>query len=302
MVLPRFPEFIKIDLTHIEEIASYTSKFPPYNDFEFLSLWTYNSQEQNAASILNGNLVVKMQDFTTSDFFYSFLGSNHVKETITTLLAKSKEAGLGALRLVPEANLLNTSDLENYFKIEEDPDSFDYILSVADIAELTGSKYHDKRNLVKKFKKLHPTHSIELLDLREEKTRQHILDLFTRWEKYKGKDKTDTDTELQAIKRLFDVVDLLHLKGIGIYVDGVLVGFSTYHTVHDNFAILSFQKGDTSYPGIYEYLNHESAKHLRTLGSTHINYEQDLGIAGLRKAKQLWRPVTFHKKYTIGEK
>jgi hypothetical protein len=298
-MLETFPNFKKISVNDLLEIERFTRQFPPYNDFEFLSLWTYNSQNGNSICVLNDNLVIKIEDFITGDPFYSFLGTNQVVNTISILLKKSKEDYKSPLRLVPEENFKYVPDINRYFSIKEDPDSFDYILSVGEIAELKGSKYHDKRNLINKFKRLHPNHSIKLLDLNEKKTRNEIEALFTRWETKKGKKRQDTEKELIAIQRLFDVVDHLHLKGIGIYVDNQLVGFSTYHTLHDNFAILSFQKGDTSYSGIYEVLNHHSAKHLQELGSKYINYEQDLGIPGLRKAKQLWRPVAFHKKYTI---
>jgi hypothetical protein len=40
-------------------------------------------------------------------------------------------------------------------------------------------------------------------------------------------------------------------------------------------------------------------KKLRALGCEFINFEQDMGIAGLKQAKRLWRPVKYLKKYTI---
>lgn len=300
---PVFPNFKKLEISDQDLIEKFTRQFPPYNDFELMSLWTYNKGNKNSFSILYNNLVVKIQDFITGDIFYSFLGRNSIKDTITTLLKKSKEDSFGShLKLIPEVNLRSSSGLGRYFLIKEDPDSFDYILSVDELADLKGNKYHDKRNLVNRFQKLYPDHFVESLDLTNGKTKKNIEELFLSWEQKKGKNRNETGIELTAIQRIFDLVKVLNVTGTGIYIQNRLIGFSIYHTVQDNFAILSFEKADTSYKGIYEYLNNQAAKHLKTLGSVYINYEQDLGMSGLKKAKMLWRPVFFLKKYIIEEK
>jgi len=302
-MLPVFPNFKKIEIGDKDVIEKFTNKFQPYNDFELMSLWTYNKGDRNTFSILHDNLVVKIQDFITGKFYYSFIGTNNVKDVAEKLIQKSKEENLGnKLYLVPEISIKSSPDLEKYFLIKEDPDSFDYILSVNELAELRGNRYHDKRNMVKRFKKLYPDHYARPLDLTKEKTRKDIEDLFLFWGQKKGKTKTETEIELIAIKRVFDLVNVLKVTGIGIYLQGRLIGFSIYHPVQSNFAILSFEKADSSYRGIYEYVNYCAASHLKTLGCKYINYEQDLGIPGLKKAKMLWRPVFFLKKYIVEEK
>jgi|WetSurMetagenome_2_1015567.scaffolds.fasta_scaffold115976_1 uncharacterized protein len=302
-MLTVFPNFKKIELSDIDIIESLTKQFPPYNDFEFASLWTYNTEGNNAYSMLNGNLVIKIQDFVTGDYFYSFIGANQAKDTINELLAKSKKDKFGTkLYLIPEINLKSLPSLDKYFSIREDPDSFDYILSVDEVASLRGGKYYDKRNLVNRFKRLYPKHSVELLDLAKEKTRREIIELFMLWKQKKGKNIEEVEIELKAIKKMFGLVGRLNMMGIGIYSQNKLIGFATYHIVWDNYAIMSFEKGNTIYEGIYAYINHEAAKHLKELGVKYINYEQDLGIPGLKKAKMLWRPVFFLKKYIIEEK
>lgn len=296
-----FPNFKTLELGDHELIEKFVGQFPPYNDFEFISLWTYNTENKNSISFLNNNLVVRIQDCITGNFFYSFLGANKTKNTIEALLKKSKEENLETkLYLVPEASL-TSPDLYKHFSVKEDPDNFDYILSVNELADLKGKKYYDKRNLVNKFKRLYPQHSVVELDLAKEKTKQEIKEFFHLWEKQKGKKRNETQVELTAIEKLFDLINIFNVYGLGVYIQNKLVGFTTYHTVQNNFAIMSFEKGDISYEGIYSYLNHITAKHLKTLGANYINYEQDLGIPGLKKAKLLWRPVFFLKKYIIEE-
>lgn len=301
-MIPVFPHFKNLELKDWEFIKNYTKQFPPFNDFEFVSLWTYNMGGENSFSLLNDNLVIKIHDFITGKFFYSFLGSNNTHDTISKLLIKSKEDNFGTkLYLIPEINLKNSPKIENLFSIKEDRDSFDYIISVDEMANLEGSKYSNRRNHINKFKKLYPGHTIQIIDLTKKKAKQDIKELFILWETQKGKNRNETIIELTAIEKLFDLVNVMPIQCLGIYFQHKLIGFSTFHIVHDNYAILSFIKGDTSYRGIYEYLNQEIAKYLKTLGTQYLNYEQDLGIPELRKSKLLWHPVIFLKKYIIEE-
>lgn len=302
-MFPNFPNFKKLELSDLENIEKFTKQFPPYNDFDSVDLLIFNPGDNTAVSILNNNLVVRRQHYMSNDFLYTFLGTHKVKDTIIKLLQKSREENLGLqLQHIPEANLKSSSDLHKYFIIEEDPDNFDYILSVKELAELKGSKYYDKRNLVNRFKKLYPEFKIKSLDLFEEKTKQEIKELFFFWEQQKGRKRSETEIELIAIEKLFNLVNIIKIYGLGIYIEDKLIGFTTYHIMQDNFVMMSFEKGNTNYVGIYSVLNHETAKHIATLGTIYLNYEQHFGIPGLKEAKNMWRPVFFLKKYIVSEK
>ena len=299
---PIFPEFKKLEIEDREFVENFTKKFPPYNDFEFIDLWIYNPRTDTTISLLNNNLVVKRQDYITDDFFYTFLGANNSENTISKLLTISKKENLGnQLKHIPEISIDSSSCLHDYFSIIEDPDNFDYILPINEIAELKGGKYYDKRNLVNRFRKMYPDHSVKPLDLTQEKNRQDIRKLFYLWEQQKGKKRSETEIELIAVKKLFDLVSMRNISGLGVYHENRLIGFTTYHLLPDNYAGMSLEKGDNNYQGIYPFLNHETAKILKKLGCTYLNYEQDLGIPGLKKAKMLWKPLFFLKKYTIQE-
>lgn len=299
-MIPQFPKLKKIELSDYKAIEEVTSVFSPYNDFEFTSLWTYDTKAMNKIALLNNNLVVKIQDFITGDMFYSFIGNTKVVETATILIDTSEKEGLEKkLFLVPEITVKSDENLGKKFKIENDLDNSDYILSVDEIAELKGNKYYDKRNLVNRFQKKYPSHKVIKLDLESDSTKKELIDLFLEWEKNKGKKREETEIELIAIKKLLELLNILQIYCLGVYVDQKLIGFTTYHMVNKDYAIMSFEKGDTKYAGIFSYLNHITAMHLQQLGCKYINYEQDLGIAGLKKAKQLWRPIFFLNKYTV---
>lgn len=299
-MIPDFPKFKKLTLEDQEDINKYTKILPPYSDYNFVSLYSYNTKEFIEISVLQNNLVVKFQDYITNKPFYSFIGNNNLKETISELLSLSVENGLNpSLKLIPEINIANNISLLEKYNILEDPDNFDYILSVDEIKTLQGNKYRGKRNFVNRFIRTYGEKEINVLDLTDIKIQTQIEELFFLWEKAKRQTREDTETELSAIKRLLKAADFFNLIPIGIYHDGKLIAFSIDELLRNNYSIIHFEKADTNYVGIFQYLKQATAKHIDQLGGKYINYEQDLGIPGLRQAKQSWNPVDYLKKYII---
>src|SRR5690348_5704367 len=123
-MFPVFPSFKKLELSDKSEFESFVKKFEPYSDFNFVSLWSYNTEDDFELSILNGNLVLKMNNYITLKPFYTFLGDQQIEETISTLLNFSESKNLiPEIRLIPEVNVLSELDsLSQKFEMKEDPD------------------------------------------------------------------------------------------------------------------------------------------------------------------------------------
>lgn len=298
-MIPQFPDFKKLELSDKTEFEEYTKKFLPYSDFNFVSIYSYNTEELIKIAIFSSNLVVMFTDYISNKPFLSFIGNTNVKETIRTLLDYSQQNGLPReLALIPEVNLQTREELTE-FTIFEDPDNFDYILSVEEIKTLVGNKYRGKRNFVSRFLREYGEREIQLLDLKDRAIQKEIEELFSLWQKQSEKTKEETATELTAIRRLFGAVEKFSLIPIGIYIDNRLAAFSIDELVQENYAVIHFEKANTKYTGIYQYLKQMTAKHVSSLGCKHINYEQDLALPGLKKAKQSWMPISYLKKYRI---
>ena len=93
-MIPEFPQFKNLELTDKKEVEKITGKYPPYSDFNFVSMWSWDIKGEMRLSILNGNLVVRFTDYITGNPFYSFLGNNEVNDTVEKLLELSKKEGL----------------------------------------------------------------------------------------------------------------------------------------------------------------------------------------------------------------
>src|SRR5579872_6060880 len=100
---PLYPQFDILDLSSKTLIEDYVRPFEPYSDYNFTSLWAYNISNTVSYSFLYDNLIIKFSDYISSEPFYSFLGTNHITETINQLLAKSTNEHLDEkLKLIPE--------------------------------------------------------------------------------------------------------------------------------------------------------------------------------------------------------
>jgi len=41
-MIPEFPQFKNLELTDKIDVEKFTSKFPPYSDFNFVSMWSWD--------------------------------------------------------------------------------------------------------------------------------------------------------------------------------------------------------------------------------------------------------------------
>lgn len=300
--LPLFPIFKPLELSDKASIDTITKQFSPYSDYNFASLWSYNTGNSLIISNLFDNLIIRFEEYTTNAKCYSFLGHHHTLETIEHLLDLSEKEKVGdTLKLVPHSSLENHLLQDTPYVYYEDRDNFDYILSVEEVATLRSEKYHTHRNHINKFDKSYPHCEIKVLTL-DEKVRGEMLDVFYRWEKGKGYPRSETEHELLALTRLLEHHSSFQLIAIGIYDGQKLIGFSLSDTEHPRYAQVHFAKSDPEYKQVYYKLMHTLAQMLLPQGIAYINIEQDLGIAGLRYSKEQWNPSSYLKKYTVSRK
>lgn len=301
-MIPNFPKFKKLELTDKEEVEKITSKFPGYSDYNFVSLWSYNIEDDIIISILNNNLVVRFRDYITNESFYSFLGNTKVLETIETLLSQSIKEGLTPqLKLVPEHNLLTEELLNGKLSITEDKDNHDYVLSISEYSSLQTANYYKHRKLINRLYRKNPDLDIKELNLLDATDKEKLLELFFQWEKDKNKNRDETDHELKAIQRTINYAETLNLIVLGVYSNKNLVGILIADKNHSEYIESHFLKYRQNYTGINHLLHHLLAKHNQGEIKKFINIEQDLGIEGLRFAKESTRPVHYLKKYIISK-
>ena len=300
-MIPLFPKFKRLSLEDQKDVEAATERFPMYSDFDFVSLWCWNTQENILLSKLHNNLVVRFQHYLTGDLFYSFIGQNQVADTITTLLSFAESEALKPyLGLVPE-HVFESSLLgehSNSFDVVADPDNYDYVLSTEKISSMNGKKLHQKRKKLNKFIESNKNLEIVTSNASDHGVQNEILSFFDEWVKRRGKSWEEMRNEHIAMKRLFFGAHQFQVNIQSLFVNGKLAGYTIFEIKNRNYALSSFQKADTTYEGIYEFLYASLAQYLLARQCRFINIEQDLGLPGLRRSKKDYDPA-YLKKYTI---
>jgi hypothetical protein len=183
----------------------------------------------------------------------------------------------------------NRVELEQWgLEFTEDRDNFDYLFLRTDLAELSGKKYHKKRNLVNAF-----IHSYAYTErpLTGELI-PHAREVLERWKQDKG-----AEGDYAAAREALDLFGSLKMRGTLYYVEGKPAGWCMGESLaRGRMFTVHFEKAIDEYKGIYQFMNQAFAAALPRY-YTHINREQDLGDEGLRQAKMTYRPCGFVRKY-----
>lgn len=291
-----FP-FKKLSFEDKESIEQFTSQFDPYSDFNFTSLWSYNTSQDTEIYLDDNCFIVKFPDYITNVPIYSFLSRTNQKNILYGLFEHMRSEGVEQkIHLLPEISLSTEIQTDPNVIVEEDRDNFDYIMHIPEVVSLESTLYKYKRRHIHQFLSHHPTHEVNVTSGRNKMEQDYVLRLFHLW----AQSKTDRDTshERIALTRLLEATNKIDVLNVTVWDQGSLVGFAFVETL-GKYSIGSFMKADGQYEYIYDMLYHQCAIALHKLGCTYLNYEQDLGILPMREAKMHWHPNHFLKKYTV---
>lgn len=295
-MINKYPEFSKLSLDQKAQINTFTKLFVPYSDFNFTSLFAWDIDESTEVSLHNDNLVIRMPDYLDGSTVYSILGNNKIEESITELLEKTDQ-----LKMVP-ASVIDALGANKDFDIVEDRDSFDYIYDLDHLTKLAGAKFKAKRYKSNVFVKDHSGLQLEVKTLSKitQAHAEELKHLDLQWARQTPRDQGDIVPERKAIARLLDNFDHFNLMLTEVIVDGQLKAFSINERIDDDYTICHFEKAlSVHHEHINTFLVVQVAKQLKTNGHKWMNWEQDLGLDGLRNSKMSYHPDHMLKKYTV---
>lgn len=229
---------------------------------------------------------------------YNFpVGGEKPYEAVEDLIADAAERGFPfKMWGVTEEGV---SELEKRypgrFVFQLDRNSADYIYNSADLINLSGRKYHGKRNHLAQFDR---SYSWSYEDLTSENVGD-FQEVAREWCKANGGcEQAGSQMEGCALRKAFDHFEALELGGGLIRVDGKAVAFTVGEEINPQTYLLHFEKALDGYNGLYAAINHEfAARHLS--GYQYVNREEDMGLEGLRKAKLSYHPALLLEKYLV---
>ncbi len=188
--------------------------------------------------------------------------------------------------------------LDSVYRIDwkcTDEDS-DYIYNRESLALLTGKKLHRKRNHVNNFKRVYDDISYRALDTNNS---ADALSAAENWLVRRGADVTaDELSEFESIKLALAHVSELGLFGGVLYVGDIPVAMTAASALSSVMVDVHFEKafGEYAENGAFAVINQCFAASLPS-EIEYINREEDMGIEGLRTAKESYFPAFKLKKY-----
>lgn len=190
--------------------------------------------------------------------------------------------------------------LETYphakFNVTAERDEFDYVYLAQDLINLSGRKFHGKKNHLNAFRKEYP--DAQYLPITEEiipKCREE-LNVWAAVHKRDNPDDPFIGYEQAAIHEIFDHFDAFKLKGGAILLDGKVVAFTFGERLNSDTAVIHVEKADPNVRGVYAAINQNFVAR-EWSDMIYINREEDMGIDGLRRAKESYRPVKLIEKF-----
>ncbi len=184
--------------------------------------------------------------------------------------------------------------------VEPIPDAYDYCYLTSDLANLSGNRYHKKKNHLNQFQKKHEgRYQIHAINSENAKD---ALQVATNWCKENGcRGDYDLCYEYRGIAYLLNRwphFSSFKIEGVVVYVDDQPVAFSLAEPWTNDTLLVHIEKGDTNYPGIYAAVNNAMAKQAMDRFK-YLNREQDMGIEGIRKAKLSYLPSHLIEKSNL---
>lgn len=297
--VPTYPEFRHFTVMDKHWYLMYYSQFEPYADFAFgnLLIWL-NFNDDLKISELNNNIIFTFTNsLTDGSLTTTVLGMFDIEATIQTLFENSE---CKELSFVPSVTF-ESIDNKELFIIDEERDSFDYILETNRMAKMLGSESRKLRRIVRtSIKEYGDTIILRELEMNEDNINFMINNLHT-WDKAFTLTKNDVDLqEVKALNTSLEIFEEIDNRNFSIYIDGKLEGFIIYQVPPQNgFVILNHIKTSYNFRYIFDFMLFAFAARVTQSGIRYINFEQDLGIEGLRDHKLGLKPISYLKKYTI---
>lgn len=181
--------------------------------------------------------------------------------------------------------------IKKNYNFNENRNDFDYIYLREDLAQLSGKKYHSKRNHISAFSKKY--------NWRYEKiTKDNIKDILICADKWYHERESDEYLlyEEEGIELILSNMEKLGVIGGAIYVEDIVVAFTLGTALNQDVFVTHIEKALSDYAESYTLINREFAKN-ELSQFKYINREDDMGIEGVRKAKLSYKPEILLKKY-----
>ena len=265
-------------------------------DYSFTNLYIWRKAYRPLITWCDDRLLVGMPQWN----IYAYpKGDGEIKRSIELLLDEAHSRGEKLyMRGLTDRTLQEFLPLYgDRFEITEDRDNADYIYSAEKLCDLPGRHLSSKRNHIKHFER---NGTWEFVPVTEDtKAAREFVDEF-----YHEKNDPSLADEADAIEEMFKNYKELGFLGGLLCQNGAPVAFTAGTKLDNEVFDTHFEKALPGVEGAYTMVNREFARlvHETFPDIQYFNREEDMGIEGLRRAKESYHPDFLLMKYYAKEK
>lgn len=285
----------------LEDKKIFDKYIKPYkfktSEYSFTNQYLWRKGSDVNYAIINDVLIIKKIDYDGTTQFTQPIGykKETLKETVDELIKYRKEHNMDYLFKDAEESFIKDFK-EIYgdkFTIEKDRDNADYVYLKEDLKNLSGKKFHSKKNHYNSFIKSYDYKTAIIT----EDIALECINTAIDW-CHQNSCKGYLLYELSGIKDVLKSFNKVDIIGMAVYVNDKLSAFTLGEKVNEDMAIIHIEKADVNIRGLYTFIN-RAFINVCLDDVTYINREQDLGIEGLRKSKLSYNPYKLEMKYCI---
>jgi hypothetical protein len=289
-------DFKQIELTDKKVFDDFLAEDPPRtSELTFTNLFMWRYRYQPVWSARDDCLLIILRPVDQAPFGLPPVGLGNKKDALLRLSQKLQEVSPE-----PKISRVGKDFVEHYVDADRyetiyDRDNSDYVYLAENLIELSGNKFHRKKNHVNKFKK---NHDYEYQSLDDDLARS-FLELQETWCELRDCDENPALMhEDYAIYEALCRYRELGFKGGAISIDSKVEAFALGELLNPDTAVIHIEKANPDIPGLYAAINQLFCEK-EWSEVKYINREQDLGLENLRKAKESYYPDHMVEKYTL---
>jgi uncharacterized protein len=268
---------------------------PGTSELTFTNLFMWRRCYRTVWRVWNGVILLILHEANGEPFGMPPVGRGDKAAALEVLVSE-----LRALKAAPRVTRVGEDFVHSFadperYQVIEDRDNSDYVYLARDLIDLTGKKFHRKKNHLNKFIK---NYSFEYAELTPELVGS-FLELQEAWCELKNCVQNEgLSDEHGAIYEALSNYTTLGFRGGAIVIDSKVEAFAIGEMLNSDTAVIHVEKANPDVPGIYAAINQQFCQAAWSQAK-YINREQDLGLESLKKAKESYNPHHMVDKFVL---
>lgn len=295
---PAFPIFRPLAIEDREAIAQYIWPYQPQiSELTFTNLFIWRAQYGWQWSVDGSRLILLSSKEGAEPYFLQPVGPPSRAGLVLKLLRWLRDERSVARPRIErtDAGLVAEVAGESSIRAEPAREHFDYVYRTEDLLSLRGSRYHAKRNHISRFLAAAVAEFVPIDDFNLRLCAE-FQDRWCAWRRCS--EDLNLLGEWESVKEALANYHRLGVRGGAFVIDGKVEAFTFGELLNTETAVVHIEKANPEIPGLYAAINQRYCQEYWR-GVSFINREQDLGEAGLRKAKLSYHPHHLVEKHRL---